>query len=43
VRIHGGMEDEPVAAPHGPMLRSKSLGERGHGPVVHLNPQHDGT
>jgi len=42
VRIHGGTEDESAAGPHGPILRPKSLGERGHGPVVHLKPQQDG-
>ncbi|KAE9372411.1 Molybdopterin biosynthesis MoaE [Stipitochalara longipes BDJ] len=37
VRIEGGKENEPTLGPHGPVLRPKTLGERGHGPVVHLN------
>lgn len=31
------MENQPVAGPHGLILRPVQPGERGHGPVMHLN------
>lgn len=37
VRIDDEKENEPAAGPHGPILRPGRPGERGHGPVVHLN------
>lgn len=39
-------ENEPFAGPHGPhgpILRPGRPGERGHGPVVHLNEQQGGV
>lgn len=30
--------EAPAQGPHGPILRKKMLGERGHGPVVHDTP-----
>lgn len=38
----GNGGSEPPAGPHGPILRPGRLGERGHGAVVHLNPQPSG-
>ncbi|CAG8982969.1 hypothetical protein HYALB_00003548 [Hymenoscyphus albidus] len=35
VRIDQSNHEEPAQGPHGPILRPKVLGERGHGPVVH--------
>lgn len=31
-------DQQPPQGPHGPILRRKVLGERGHGPVVHPKP-----
>jgi molybdopterin synthase catalytic subunit len=43
VRVDDGTgEVEPHAGPHGPILRPGRPGERGHGAVVHLNPQASG-
>jgi molybdopterin synthase catalytic subunit len=43
VRVDGKKEEnELLAGPHGPILRSGRPGERGHGPVVHLNSQQSG-
>ncbi|RDL36089.1 Molybdopterin synthase catalytic subunit [Venustampulla echinocandica] len=37
VRIDSGDKKEPAEGPHGPILRPGRPGEKGHGPVVHLN------
>ena len=36
-------ENGPAMGPHGPILRLGSQGERGHGPVVRLDPQQNGS
>lgn len=39
VRIHKFEEEnKPAVGPHGPIIRPGRHGERGHGPVVHLDP-----
>jgi molybdopterin synthase catalytic subunit len=32
-------DQKPAAGPHGPIIRPGRPGERGHGPVVHLNQE----
>jgi len=37
VRVDGNQEEsQPAIGPHGPIIRPRVPGERGHGPVVHL-------
>jgi molybdopterin synthase catalytic subunit len=42
VRVDDKKENELPAGPHGPILRPGRPGERGHGPVAHLNSQKGG-